>query len=235
VKRVIAIRHLAFEDMGYFAEVLSERGIALVYVDAASDDLTQIDPETDDPLVILGGPISVNDRAEFPFIEQELALLRQRLALDKPTLGICLGAQLIARALGARVYPGPEKEIGWSPLVLTPAGEQSPLRALQSANSHVLHWHGETFDLPAGAIRLAASDKYTNQAFSYGQHVLALQFHIEVTEKGLENWYVGHIGEIQQTPGVSVPGLRQQARHHATITASLGRQIFADWLARSAV
>ncbi len=230
MKRVIAIRHLAFEDMGSFADVLHERGIALEYVDAACDDLSAIAPDSDDPLVVLGGPVSANDTEDYPFLEQEINLLRQRLALDKPTLGICLGAQLMARALGARVYPGVEKEIGWSPLTLSAAGERSPLRVLQASNAPVLHWHGETFDLPAGAVLLASTQRYAHQAFSYGKHALALQFHIEATEQGLEHWYVGHTAEIAQTPGLSVPGLRQQARQHAASTAILGKQIFADWL-----
>ena len=230
MKRVIAIRHLAFEDMGCFAELLEERGFELVYVDAARDDLGAIAPECDDPLVVLGGPISVNDTKDFAFLEQEISLLKQRLALDKPTLGICLGAQLMARALGARVYRGAEKEIGWSPLQLSAAGQQSPLVLLQANHAHVLHWHGETFDLPTGAILLASTEQYAHQAFAYGRHALALQFHIEATAAGLENWYVGHSAEIAQIPGLSVAGLRQQAQQHATTTAGLGKSIFADWL-----
>lgn len=238
MKRVIAIRHLAFEDMGCFAEVLQQRGIELVYVDAARDDIAAITPGDDDPLVILGGPISVNDTADYPFLEQELGLLRQRLALDKPTLGICLGAQLMARALGAEVYPGPEKEIGWAPLQLSAAGLQSALRVLQQTGptaAHVLHWHGETFDLPAAATLLASTEHYIHQAFACGRHSLALQFHIEATASGLENWYVGHATEIAQTPGLSVPGLRAQAQLHAATTAALGRRFFAAWLDAIAV
>lgn len=230
MKRVIAIRHLAFEDMGCFAQVLSQQGIRLDYIDAAGEDLNAIAPAGDEPLVVLGGPISANDTADYPFLEQELLLLKQRLALDKPTLGICLGAQLMARALGAKVYPGPEKEIGWSPLSYTAEGKRSPLGVLQANAAHVLHWHGETFDLPEGAVLLASTERYAHQAFSYGQHALALQFHIEATATGLENWYVGHAAEIAQTTGLSVPGLRAQAQQHAAATAALGKRIFTDWL-----
>ena len=104
------------------------RSFAVEYLNAASGDLDDVRAEDDDLLVVLGGPIGVSDGHEYPFIETELELLEKRLAADRPTLGICLGAQLMARALGARVYPGPQKEIGWSPLQLSTAGSRSALR-----------------------------------------------------------------------------------------------------------
>jgi GMP synthase (glutamine-hydrolysing) len=230
-KRAIVIRHLAFEDLGCYATVLAKNNIEVQYFEAAQDDLRAIDPATDDLLIVLGGPISVNQSEDFPFLKHELALLKQRLALDKPTLGICLGAQLIAGALGANVYPGAEKEIGWSPIALTPAGKRSALKHL-APPLHLLHWHGETFDLPSGTVLLAASEQYPHQAFAYGKRVLALQFHGECTAPGLESWYLGHIGEIQQTPGLSVSGLREQAALHADNAAHQGQLFFADWLAQ---
>jgi len=208
-KVVNVIRHLAFEDLGSFTSVLQARNIEINYIEAGYDDLSQIDALSDELLVILGGPISVNDGDMFPFIETELALLRQRIAADKPTLGICLGAQLIATALGAAVYSGPVKEIGWYPLNLSEAGKDSALRYLGSEHCSMLHWHGETFDLPEGAQLLAFSEQYENQAFSYGRNILALQFHPEITQRGMEKWFIGHIGEIMQTEGVSVAQLRQ--------------------------
>lgn len=229
LKRAIVIRHLAFEDLGCYAKVLADNDIEVHYLEAAQDDLTAIDASTDDLLIILGGPISVNQGDIFPFIEQELALLKQRLVLDKPTLGVCLGAQLLAHALGAKIYPGKEKEIGWSPLALSPAGERGALRHL-APPLRVLHWHGETFDLPAGAELLASSELYPHQAFAYGKRVLGLQFHAECTAHGLESWYLGHIGEIEQTPGLSVPALRAQAASYAAEGERQGRLFFADWL-----
>jgi GMP synthase (glutamine-hydrolysing) len=234
-KKVNVIRHLAFEDLASFTSVLQAHGYQINYFEAADyalrpEDLLKRGSLTKDLLIILGGPISVNDAAMFPFIEAEIELLQQRIAADRATLGICLGAQLIASALEARVYSGQMKEIGWYKLALTEAGEHSALRYLGAEHCSMLHWHGETFDLPAGATLLASSENYTNQAFSYGQNILALQFHPEITYHGMEKWYIGHIGEILQTEGVSVEKLREQTRQFANQLEVQGELFFNSWL-----
>ena len=234
-KLVNVIRHLAFEDLASFASVLEANGYQVNYVDAADyslapDDLSQFDALSDDLLIVLGGPISVNDAGMFPFIDIEVELLRRRIAADKPTLGICLGAQLIARALGAKVYPGKEKEIGWYDISLTAAGAQSALRYLDARHCSMLHWHGETFDLPSGAALLASSERYPHQAFSYGKNILALQFHPEITQRAMEKWFIGHIGEIVQTEGVSVQQLRQDTQKYADQLEVQGELFFNSWL-----
>jgi len=233
-KKVNVIRHLAFEDLASFSAVLQAHNCQLHYYEAADyalrpDDLSQLDPLSEDLLIILGGPVSVNDTAMFPFIEAEIELLKQRIAADRPTLGVCLGAQLIASALGACVYPGGKKEIGWYALNLTPAGEQSALRYLGSEHCSMLHWHGETFDLPEGAVLLASSENYTNQAFSYGKNTLALQFHPEITRHGMERWFIGHIGEIMRTEGISVAKLREDTRQNANRLEVQGELFFNSW------
>ncbi len=233
-KTVNVIRHLAFEDLGSFTSVLLAHGYQINYIEAADsvlkpDELSQLDPLSEDLLIILGGPISVNDGAMFPFIEAETDLLKQRIAADRPTLGICLGAQLIVSALGGKVYSGNEKEIGWYELSLSTAGEQSSLRYLNSMHCSMLHWHGETFDLPDGAVLLASSEKYPNQAFSYGKKTLALQFHPEITQHGMEKWFIGHIGEIMQTDGVSVEQLREDTRQNANRLEVQGELFFNSW------
>jgi GMP synthase (glutamine-hydrolysing) len=234
-KVVNVIRHLAFEDMGSFASVLQSKGCQLNYIEAADfvaspEKLLQIDALGDGLLVVLGGPISVNDTDLFPFLEAEIALLQKRIAADKPTLGICLGAQLIASALGEAVYPGKVKEIGWYPLQLSSAGEQSALRYLSEEHCNMLHWHGETFDLPAGAVLLASSKNCQNQAFSHGNRVLALQFHPEVTQQAMEKWFIGHIGEIEQTPGIGVEQLRADTHVNANRLEMQGELFFNSWL-----
>lgn len=228
-KKAWVITHVAFEDLGSFEQILREEGFDIEYLCAASDDLDEISPETDDLLIILGGPISVNDIDEYPFIQTELEMLTERLEADKPTLGICLGAQLIAKALGAKVYPGQHKEIGWSPIQLDDAGSRSALRYLVGDEVYVLHWHGETFDLPEYAEHLASSEHYANQAFSYGK-ALALQFHPEVTRRDLEQWYVGHSGEIHQTEGISVNQLRDDSHRYADTLQSRAYMFLREWL-----
>lgn len=228
-KVVNVVRHLAFEDLGSFSSVLQAHGYQINYVDAGYDELSQIDALSDELLVVLGGPISVNDTAVFPFLDEEISLLKQRIAADKPTLGICLGAQLIARALGVKVYPAKEKEIGWYDISLTAAGEQSALRYLDARHCSMLHWHGETFDLPVGATLLASSERCLHQAFSYGKNILALQFHPEVTQRAMEKWFIGHVGEILQTEGVSVAQLRKDTHEYANRLEVQGELFFNSW------
>jgi GMP synthase (glutamine-hydrolysing) len=225
----IALRHVPFEDLGFFADVLLARGIRIVYREAPLDDLSAADLRACDLLVLLGGPIGVYEREAYPFLNAEIALAEERLAGRKPMLGVCLGSQIMAAALGADVYPGNRgKEIGWGPLTLTPSGGSSPLAHLVA--TRVLHWHGDSFDLPKGATLLASTERYRHQAFSYGEAALALQFHPEVTAKGLEAWFVGHCCEIAATPGIEVKALRAAALRHAPALARQGKAFFEAWL-----
>jgi GMP synthase (glutamine-hydrolysing) len=215
MRLALVIRHVACEDLGNLAPVLQQRGLAVRYVEAGIDDLRQLHPMTPEILIVLGGPIGAYQVHDYPFVTDELRMLERRLAADLPTLGICLGAQLMARALGAKVYTGPRKEIGWSPLQLHDAGWQSCLAQLAKGRTAVLHWHGDTFDLPAGATHLASTPDYQNQAFAWGRRALALQGHAEVTARGLERWFISHAHELEHTPGLSVEQLRRDTRRHA--------------------
>ena len=230
MKNATVIRHLAFEDLGSLAEALIQQDYALTYVEAGLDSLADIQPLTVDLMVILGGPIGAYDEQDYPFLLDELRLLEARLQADLPTLGICLGAQLMARALGAKVYPGPEKEIGWSPLELSKEGMHSPLAHLVAEHTHVLHWHGDTFDLPVGSTHLASSSKYQNQAFSWGKCGLALQFHPEVSTRNLERWFIGHACEIGATSGVSVAQLREDTARYAQQLECQAASFWHAWL-----
>jgi GMP synthase (glutamine-hydrolysing) len=228
MKTCLAIRHVAFEDLGSLAPLLAERGFAVRTVEAATADLSAIDPLADDLVVVLGGPIGAYDDDAYPFLTRELRLVERRLAADRATLGICLGCQIMARALGARVYPNPSgREIGWSGLELTLEAGATCLDALGDAP--VLHWHGDTFDLPHGAVRLASTPQTPNQAFAWGQRALGLQFHIEVTQDGLENWYVGHAGELA-VAGISVPELRAEARTMAPRLVARSNAVMGRWI-----
>ena len=225
-KTLLAVRHVAFEDLGAFDAVLRDAGYAIRYADMGVDDVAGFGAP--DLLVVLGGPIGVYEGETYPFLAGEIDYIAARLKVGGPTLGICLGAQLMARALGAKVYPGRAKEIGWKKLHLTAEGEGllTPLKTLP-----VLHWHGDTFDLPQGAVNLAATDVCDHQAFTYGRHALAFQFHPEAQEHGFERWLIGHTGEIAATAGVSVAGLRAETRRYAAASAKAGGDVLRAWLA----
>jgi GMP synthase (glutamine-hydrolysing) len=222
-KTLLAIRHVAFEDLGGFEAPLSEAGYAVRYCDMGQDALP--DAGGFDLMAVLGGPIGAYENDLYPFLHGELALIEAQLRAEKPVLGICLGSQLMARALGAKVYPGPAKEIGWKAL----SKVRGPLAPL--AGQPVLHWHGDTFDLPAGAELLASTDVCKHQAFRLGRHALAFQFHPEAQAAGFERWLIGHAGEIAATPGVTVPKLRADTERFAAAAIEKGRQVLGQWLA----
>jgi GMP synthase (glutamine-hydrolysing) len=194
---------------------LQQRGLVVRYVEAGVDDLTQLNPLSPEVLFVLGGPIGVYQEHECTFLTDELRLLERRLQADLPTLGICLRAQLMARALGARVYLGHRKEMGWAPLQFSEAGRRSCLKYLARADAAVLHWHGDTFDLPAGATHLASTPGYQNQAFNWGKRGLAVQFHAEVPALSVERWLIAYGEEIALTPGMNVMKLREDTRRYA--------------------
>jgi GMP synthase (glutamine-hydrolysing) len=229
MKTAIAIRHVHFEDLGSLEPALECAGYQIRYADCAVDDIAALDPVAPDLVVVLGGPIGAYETDLYPSLKDELTLLEMRLAANRPTIGICLGAQLMARALGARVYPTGLKEIGWSPLILRPAGCESAIRHLGEDDTAVLHWHGDTFDLPAGATLLASTEICANQAFSWGRNALAFQFHPEATASRLEQWFVGHACEIAATK-LSVATLRADTMRHAARLETQARKCFAEWL-----
>jgi GMP synthase (glutamine-hydrolysing) len=229
MRTVTAIRHVPFEDLGSFETLLHNADFAVTYVDAPTADFSDVEVEAADLLVLLGGPMGAYEERSFPFLREELTLLERRLAARGPTLGICLGSQLLARALGARVYRGHAKEIGWGPLALTKAGRNSSLTHLAGEHMPVLHWHSDTFDLPDDAALLASSEAYAHQAFSWGSCALGLQFHPEVTARGLEAWYAGHVAELAAAD-ISVENFRLESEQYAPVLQSYAELFIHGWL-----
>jgi GMP synthase (glutamine-hydrolysing) len=221
--RTIVLRHVVFEDLGTWAATLRQRGHDVTYLDAG-DDLARADDA--DLLIVLGGAIGLNDVGAYPYLRDEVNVIARRLERDAPVLGVCLGAQLMAAALGARVYRALSTEIGWGVLTLSEAARGTPLATLSDAP--VLHWHSDTFDIPAGATLLASSAVTRNQAFSYGRS-LALQFHCEAVGGGIERWLVGHTVELAAA-GESIPALRSASLRHALPAARAGRALLAGYL-----
>lgn len=231
MKKLIALTHVAFEDLGYFKEIFEDAGFTISYVEAPIEDLNRIE-KVDDPdlLVVLGGPIGVNQEDRYPFLTNEIRLVEKRIRNNRPTLGICLGGQIMAKALGAAVSSATSKEIGWFPLVMTDAGKSSSLQHLSKEHTKVFHWHGDYFDIPAGAALLAFSTACPYQAFSYNTHALALQFHPKVTKKQLEKWYVGHAAELEQNPQLSLLDLRREAQKWESTLKKQGELFLRQWI-----
>ena len=200
--KVHVLQHVPFEDTGSMALWLQRQGARVSYTRFfEGDSLPAV--QGLDLVIAMGGPMSVNDEAALPWLRDEKAFIRDVIQRNIPILGVCLGAQLIASASGARVYPNPFKEIGWFPVTA------SPSRGADSfcfpAVSTVFHWHGETFDLPAGAIPLAENKACVNQAFQLGRRAIGLQFHLETTPEGMEA-ILGHCaGEMAPGPYVQTP------------------------------
>ena len=177
------LQHVPFEGLGSIQDWLDKAGYSVTSTRFfESDDLP--DPDAIDVLIVMGGPMSVNDETEFPWLVKEKTFVRAVMDRGTPVVGVCLGAQLIASSLGAVVKPGEEKEIGWFSINAEKHGSEFSSRDDVFSfpeTEEVFHWHGETFDLPAGAVRLASSSACLNQAFQWGERVIGLQFHLETT------------------------------------------------------
>jgi GMP synthase (glutamine-hydrolysing) len=230
LKRAIVIQHVFFEGLGILGEILGRRKYRIQSVDAPTADFDADLGNGADLLIVLGGPIGVYEEDRYPFLIPEMKMIESCLKTGTPFLGVCLGSQLLAKVLGARVYPGGKKEIGWSSLTLTEEGRFSPLRYLASDGIQVLHWHGDTFDLPDGSTLLASSEIYANQAFRYGDNAIGLQFHAEVTAQDLERWYVGHAVELSLIPGLDVRDLRACSHRLAPMLVGGAAKMFEEWL-----
>lgn len=229
----LAIRHVHFEDCGSLTEVLLQHDFSIRYIDVGRHDLRDIDVSQADLVVALGGPVGVYDTDVYPWIRDELNAVHRCLTLDKPVVGLCLGAQMLARVLGARVYPGPVKELGWKPLTLTEAGRSSVIAPLGEAGVSMLHWHGDTFDLPTGARLLASTPEVANQVFEWGGNVIGFQCHPEIQPEDIERWLIGHACEIAATAGASVTQLRADTARLAPALKRQASRMFSTWLTRS--
>lgn len=228
--KVWAIMHATHEDMGSYEFFLRAFGIRPVPMLARNTDIEALDPAEADLVLIMGGPMGVYDADAFPHLHHEVRFAERRIALGKPVLGICLGSQIIAKALGANVYKGPKgKEVGWYDVTVTEAGLHTPVRFFDKAEGPIMQWHGDTFDLPQGAVRLASNVNYENQAFSYENHVMAMQFHPEVTELKLERWYSSDKGDMAEV-GTNAETIRAAAHRHGDTLRQRNRLFFTEWL-----
>ena len=229
MKRALVIRHVVHEGIAGFRAPIEDVGFAIERVAACETDWAALDVLSPDLLVVMGGPMGVYEAAAHPWITAEVDAIARRLAAGRATLGVCLGAQMMAAALGARVYPGPVREIGFASVTLTRAGEGSVLRHL--ADAPVLHWHGDTFDLPVGAVRLASTPAYANQAFAVGAHALALQFHAEMGDDARFAASMEQDADYIGGAGVKAAALQRDHDRLGPAAARAGQAMLGEWLA----
>ena len=210
-RRIHYLQHVPFEGLGYIEAWAEQRGYALsvtkMYEPHSFPPLADFDM-----LVIMGGPMGTYEEDKYPWLVEEKTFVRTVIDSEKPVVGICLGSQVIANALGAAVYPNKEKEIGWMPINLT--DEAVALFDAASSSPIIFQWHGDTFDLPQGATLLASSDVCPNQAFRYKENVLALQFHFEVTEYSTLQMLDNGLDELVDSPHIQKEEYIRTNMHH---------------------
>jgi GMP synthase-like glutamine amidotransferase len=233
--RLLVLQHIACEPPAAFEDELRSRGLDLVRVEL--DEGEPLPDWRDFPaIVVMGGPMGAYDEAKHSWLAPEKQLLREAVDADVPVWGVCLGAQLLAGALGARVHPGERPEVGLLPVELTPAASSDPVFGEAPSSFPTLQWHGDTFDLPEGATLLASSPAYPNQAFRIGRSY-GLQFHIEVSLELATEW--GEVPAYAQSLEATLgPGaldrLLAGVEEHADVTLPLARRLFGSWLERVA-
>jgi GMP synthase-like glutamine amidotransferase len=182
IMNVHVLQHVPFEGVGSIENWLRQREAKVSYT-RFFENWTLPRPSNPDLIIVMGGPMSVHDEDQFPWLAHEKRFVREAMDANRPMLGICLGAQLLAQALGSEVHPGAEKEIGWFEITRVASKDAFEFPAAMK----VLHWHGETFTLPHGAMHLARSKVCEHQAFEFGRNIMGLQFHLETTPASLDS------------------------------------------------
>jgi len=229
MKSALIIRHTPYEGIAGFREPVEAAGYAIERIDISDPAFADVDFDEPDLLLVMGGPMGVYETERHPWIAGEITRIARRIMLDRPTLGVCLGSQLIAAAMGARVYPGPVKEVGFAPVAISTAGQASPLRHIEDVP--VLHWHGDTFDLPEGVELLASSWHYPHQAYRRGNNLLALQCHPEMGEDPRFEIWLEDEAYVAEA-GLTVAELRAQHDVHGPDAVAAGQRLISDWLDR---
>jgi GMP synthase (glutamine-hydrolysing) len=231
MKPIIALRHVPHEGLGLLETVLREQGLVYRVLDLPQDAPRSFNPDQLAGLVVLGGPMNVEQTDRYPYLADEVRWIRQAVEADLPALGICLGSQLLAKALGSRVYANPVKEIGWYPVELTPEAANDALFHDAAPVETVFQWHGDTFDLPDGATLLATAPACRHQAFRQGRSAYGLQFHIEVTADIIADWLhePGNCGELAGLDYIDPEQIRRESPKNLPAMEALGRRVLGRW------
>lgn len=235
MRRLLVFQHVPYEILGNLDPLLRAAGFRIRYINFDRQPDAKPDISRYHGLIVLGGPMNCDQFDRYPHLETEIEVIRQTIEEGKPILGICLGAQLIARALGARVKPNKTKEIGWYELNPTEAGHNDPLFAHFEASQMIFQWHGDTFEIPHGATHLATSPNCRNQAFRYSDNIYGLQFHLEVDEPMILRWMntPAMVREAESVGGELHPDrISRETALHIDQSIDLGNRIFGEFIRR---
>ena len=224
---VIIFQHVPFEGPGLIGDMLEGRGMPHVIVKTYDDGLLPLSPAGFSAVIVMGGPMSAND--PLPFLEKERTFIAEALDRGLPVLGVCLGAQILASVLGGEVKPVSEPEVGWGEVTLTDDGLNDPLFTGLDKVLPVLHWHGEIFDLPEGAVLLASSDVCKNQAFRWGKSAYGFQFHLEAVSEMVEDW-ISEDGISECGMVVDPESIRSDTVNYVPRTTLAGSLVFGRFL-----
>jgi len=228
--KVLAIKNIGIEGTGTFGKYLSGKSGELVTIDLQNGDACPKTTDGFDLVIILGGPMNVYETTKYPFLIDEMKLIEDGLKQEKKMVGFCLGSQLIASALGAKVFKNRAKEIGWYDVSLTDDGKKSHLFLTLPEQFRAFQWHGDTFDLPASALHLAESKLCTNQAFAY-KNVVGLQFHIEVEPEDILAWCNAYADELNSEMGEGgKAGIEADTKTDAQVTSNLAEKFYRNLL-----
>jgi len=233
MRKLLVFQHSAREPLGLLDPLLRRHGFRIRYMNFSRQPDLRPDVSRYNGLIVLGGPMNVDQADRFPHLNTEIAAIREALARDIPVLGICLGAQLLAAALGANVRPHTVREIGWYRLHPTSAAQSDPLCRHFDGSQHVFQWHAYTFDLPPGAVHLASTPTCPNQAFRHGDRAYGLQFHLEADEQLIRRWL--HVPEYRAEAEASGPAhalehILRDTHGHGPPAGVLSERVFGEFL-----
>lgn len=228
MKTALIIRHVPHEGVAGYRKPIEDAGYEVSRIDVTDPEFSGLDLREPDLLIMMGGPMGVYEQDRYPWIACQKRRLAHRMEADRPTLGVCFGAQMMASALGAHVFAGPSKEVGFHPVAVHGDPVDSPLRHLQDVP--VLHWHGDTFTRPEGVEMLASSPHYEHQAFRRGRNILALQFHAEMGEDPRFDAWMEQWPEAVVEAGGCPQALRRAHDELGPGAVAAGRAMIADWL-----
>ncbi len=228
MSKVLVVQHASPETLGTINDALAPKRISVEYVRTFLGDAVPKEIEGVDGLIVMGGPMGVRDQGKYPFLRDEMLLIEKALKAGKPVLGICLGSQLLASVLGAKISLGKKKEVGWLPVRLSPEGRQDPLWAGSAPSFTAFHWHGDIFDLPAGAVSLASSDLTPHQAFRHGEKTYGLLFHLEMTENMIREMIRTFSDDLLEQ-NLDSGWLIEKAGEHLPPLEEIGAKLFGRW------